>query len=152
MIISMMIYGGTTLEINLTLTTIRNPRKIKGFDSIFGAIIDGDNNLVCLAPVTHIELIFDCLTAKAKKDISFKMMARDEEESVFGRVCSSTGCLDEIQIPMDSEKISDDRLNGSGQETESELGEGASIGAHAERGRGVVIIRKRARGGSNEAA
>jgi hypothetical protein len=56
--------GGYAVNINLTLVTKRNPSKIKGFDSTFGAILDPDNNLVCLVPLIHMDWVYDCLCAK----------------------------------------------------------------------------------------
>lgn len=76
------------LEIKLNLITKRNPKNIKGFDSTVGAIIDADNNLVCLVPVTRMDWVYDCLTAKTKTDYLFTVLSRMTDDEV--RLC--TGC------------------------------------------------------------
>lgn len=74
------------MEVKLTLVTKRNPANVKGLDSTVGAIIDADNNLVCLVPVTRMDWVFDCLTAKTKTDHLFSVLSRMTDEPVH--LCS----------------------------------------------------------------
>lgn len=74
------------MEIKLTLATRRDPKNVKGLDSTVGAIIDADNNLVCLVPVTRMDWVFDCLAAKTKTDQLFTVLSKMTDEPVH--LCS----------------------------------------------------------------
>ncbi|HEY9793620.1 MAG TPA: hypothetical protein V6D22_24695 [Candidatus Obscuribacterales bacterium] len=74
------------MEIKLTLVTRRDPKKVKGLDSTVGAIIDADNNLVCLVPVTRMDWVFDCLAAKTKTDHLFTILSKMTDEPIH--LCS----------------------------------------------------------------
>ena len=76
------------MEVKLTLTTKRDIRKIKGFDSTAGAIVDADNNLVCVVPLVYMDWVFDCLTAKTRTDKLFTILSKMTDEEP--RLCA--GC------------------------------------------------------------
>ncbi len=75
------------MEIKLKLVTKRDPSKIKGFDSTVGAIIDADNNLVCLVPVTRMDWVYDCLSAKTNTDRLFTLLSKMTDDEI--RLCST---------------------------------------------------------------
>lgn len=75
------------MEIKLTLVTKRNPKNIKGFDSTVGAIVDADNNLVCVVPLTRMDWVFDCLTAKTRTDHLFTVLSRMTDDQIH--LCSA---------------------------------------------------------------
>jgi len=76
-------FGGTLLEIKLTLATKGNPAKLRGLDSTVGVITDKDNNVLCLVPMNRMEWVFDCIAAKSKTDRLFSRLMRQEN-----RVCT----------------------------------------------------------------
>ncbi|HEY9786834.1 MAG TPA: hypothetical protein V6D17_15700 [Candidatus Obscuribacterales bacterium] len=88
------------MEIKLTLVTKRNPKDVKGLDSTVGAIIDADNNLVCLVPVTRMDWVYDCLSAKTKTDHLFTVLSRLTDDEV--RLC--TGCKRNAAEPREAPK------------------------------------------------
>lgn len=94
------------LEIKLTLVTKRNPLKIKGFDSTVGAIIDADDNLVCVVPLTRMDWVFDCLSAKTHTDKLFTILSKMTDDEV--RLC--TGCKRNAAEPRDQESKSDKKV------------------------------------------
>lgn len=75
------------VEIKLILVTRHNPSKVKGLDSTVGAIIDADDNLVCLVPLTRMDWVFDCLTAKTKTDHLFTVLSKMTDDEV--KLCSA---------------------------------------------------------------
>jgi hypothetical protein len=94
------------VEIKLTLVTKRDPKTVKGFDSTVGAIIDADNNLVCLVPVTRMDWVYDCLTAKTKTDHLFTVLSKMTDETIH--LCS--GCKRKAAEPEAPEERSDPRV------------------------------------------
>ncbi len=94
------------MEIKLTLVTRRNPKTVKGLDSTVGAIIDADNNLVALVPVTRMDWVFDCLTAKTKTDHLFTILSKMTDETIH--LCSR--CKRNAAEPERIEERSDPRV------------------------------------------
>lgn len=94
------------MEVKLTLVTRRNPAKVKGLDSTVGAIIDADNNLVCLVPVTRMDWVYDCLTAKTKTDTLFTILSKMTDDEV--RLC--TGCKRNAAEPNAAERKDDNKV------------------------------------------
>lgn len=94
------------LEVKLTLVIKRNPATVKGLDSTVGAIIDADNNLVCLVPVTRMDWVYDCLTAKTKTDSLFTILSKMTDDEV--RLC--TGCKRNAAEPIDPERKDDNKV------------------------------------------
>ena len=74
------------MQIKLTMVTSHDPCKVKGLDSTVGAIVDADNNLLCLVPVTQLEWVFDCLSAKTRTDRLFTILSKWTEPPTH--VCS----------------------------------------------------------------
>ncbi|HIA53754.1 MAG TPA: hypothetical protein EYN91_16960 [Candidatus Melainabacteria bacterium] len=94
------------MEIKLTLVTRRDPKTVKGLDSTVGAIIDADNNLVALVPVTRMDWVFDCLTAKTKTDHLFTVLSKMTDEPIH--LCSK--CKRNAAEPEHIEERSDPRV------------------------------------------
>lgn len=94
------------MEIKLTLVTKRNPKNVKGFDSTVGAIIDADNNLVCLVPVTRMDWVYDCLSAKTKTDHLFTVLSKMTDDEV--RLC--TGCKRNAAEPREQPVKSESKV------------------------------------------
>ena len=93
------------MEIKMTLVTRRNPKSVKGLDSTVGAIIDADNNLVALVPVTRMDWVYDCLSAKTRTDHLFTILSRMTDEPIH--LCS--GCKRNAAEPEQVER-SDPRV------------------------------------------
>jgi hypothetical protein len=95
------------VEVRLILTTDRNPSKIKGLDSTVGAIVDGKNNLVCLAPLTQIEWVFESLTSKEKTDKFFDQLSRqNDDELALCTICKrNTADADSDTVDTESNVI-----------------------------------------------
>lgn len=94
------------MEVKLTLVTRRNPAKVKGLDSTVGAIVDADNHLVCLVPLTQMDWVFDCLTAKTKTDRLFEALSKMTDEEV--QLC--TACKRNTAEPKVVECESDSKI------------------------------------------
>lgn len=94
------------MEIKLTLVTKRNPKNVKGFDSTVGAIIDADNNLVCIVPVTRMDWVYDCLSAKTKTDHLFTVLSKMTDDEV--RLC--TGCKRNAAEPREQPVKSESKV------------------------------------------
>ena len=94
------------MEIKLTLVTKRNPLNVKGFDSTVGAIIDADDNLVCVVPLTRMDWVFDCLSAKTHTDKLFTILSKMTDDEV--RLC--TGCKRNAAEPRDHESKNDKKV------------------------------------------
>ena len=88
------------MEVKLTLVTKRNPKDVKGLDSTVGAIIDADNNLVCIVPITRMDWVYDCLSAKTKTDHLFTILSKMTDDEV--RLC--TGCKRNAAEPREAAK------------------------------------------------
>lgn len=91
------------MEIKLTLVSKRNPKEVKGFDSKVGAIIDSENNLVCIVPVTRMDWDYDCLSAKRKTDHLFTVLSRMTDDKV--RLCTECkrNAAEPREQPVESE-------------------------------------------------
>lgn len=94
------------MEVKLTLVTKRDPSKVKGLDSTVGAIIDADNNLVCLVPVTRMDWVYDCLAAKTHTDRLFTVLSKMTDDEV--RLCTS--CKRSAAEPREQESKSDKKV------------------------------------------
>ena len=94
------------MEIKLTLVTKRNPGNIKGFDSTVGAIIDSDDHLVCLVPLTRMDWVFDCLSAKTHTDKLFTILSKMTDDEV--RLC--TACKRNAAEPRDQESKNEKKV------------------------------------------
>jgi len=80
----------------LTLRTNGNPKNIKGLDSTVGAIVDANNNLVCLVPVRFMDWVYECLTAKDRADELFNVLSKLTADRV--ELC---GCTRGNSAPVD---------------------------------------------------
>mgnify|MGYP001201089664 CR=1 FL=1 len=94
------------MEVKLTLVTKRNPMKVKGLDSTVGAIVDADNRLVCIVPLTRMDWVFDCLTAKTKTDRLFEVLSKMTDDEVH--LC--TACKRNAAEPKVEERKSDSKV------------------------------------------
>lgn len=94
------------MDIRMTLVTRKDPKNVKGLDSTVGAIIDSDNNLVCLVPLTRMDWVFDCLTAKTKTDHLFTILSKMTDEPIH--LCSK--CKRNAAEPEPNEEPSDPRV------------------------------------------
>lgn len=92
------------MEIKLTLVTKRNPKNIKGFDSTVGAIVDADNHLVCIVPLTRMDWVFDCLTAKTRTDHLFTVLSKMTDDQVYLCTACRQNAADDGEEEMKSNR------------------------------------------------